>query len=347
MPQNTLDGSPVFGEGGTVSTVGKAGGKSAYRMIDVGEKPVTRRICRATGSLLARPETLRRIERGELPKGNALALAEAAGIAAVKKTPDLLPLCHPLPVDAVSFRFMFEPHRLRVECEVVAHAKTGVEMEALSGVTACLLCVYDLVKGIDPALDLDEIRLIEKIGGKSGQWMHPRGEPHPESRKNPPTLQLPEAVVITLSDRCSRGEAEDTSGPALESLLISAGVSQVHRELLPDEPELLLSRLNTWIGKGSRLIVTTGGTGLGPRDHTPETLKRLKGRSIPGMGELMRSTGASSTPYAWLSRSEAVLIEKTLILALPGSRKGSVESLSAVLPLIGHTLEISSGGDHK
>ena len=343
MPQNRLDGSPLFGEGGTVSNEGK----SAYRMIDVGEKPVTRRICRATGSLSARPETLGRIERGELPKGNALALAEAAGMAAVKKTPELLPLCHPLPVDAVSFRFVFEPDRLRVECEVVAHAKTGVEMEALSGVMACLLCVYDLVKGIDPALDLEEIRLIEKIGGKSGHWVHPRGEPLPEPKNSPPTLQLTEAVVITLSDRCSRGEAEDTSGPALQTLLTSAGVKQVHRELLPDEPELLLSSIQNWIHRGTRLIVTTGGTGLGPRDRTPETLKRLNGRSIPGMGELMRSRGASSTPYAWLSRSDAILVEKTLVLALPGSRKGSVESLSAVLPLIGHTIEISSGGDHK
>lgn len=341
MPQNTLDGSPVFGEGGTVSTEGK----SAYRMIDVGEKPVTRRICRATGSLSARPETLRKIERGELPKGNALALAEAAGIAAVKKTPELLPLCHPLPVDAVRFQFHFEADRLRVECEVVAHAKTGVEMEALSGVTACLLCVYDLTKGIDPALDLGEIRLIEKIGGKSGHWVHPKGET-PVSTPEP-ILELSEAVVITLSDRCSRGEAEDTSGPALESMLLSAGVLRVQRELLPDEPERLSAAIENWIQKGVRLIVTTGGTGLGPRDRTPEALKRLEGKTIPGLGELMRSRGAGSTPFAWLSRSEAVLVRQTLILALPGSRKGSLESLSSVLPLIGHTLEISSGADHK
>jgi len=331
-----------------VSTVGKAGGKSAYRMIDVGEKPVTRRICRATGSLTAAPATLLKIERGELPKGNALALAEAAGIAAVKKTPDLLPLCHPLPVDAVRFEFLFEPGRLQVECEVVAHAKTGVEMEALSGVTACLLCVYDLVKGIDPALELGEIRLLEKIGGKSGHWVHPKGMAHSGVPQNPNThLDLDEAWVITLSDRCSRGEAEDTSGPALESLLRATGVKQVRRELLPDEPELLLVLLKQAIDRGVRLIVTTGGTGLGPRDRTPETLDRLEGRRVPGMGELMRSRGAGSTPFAWLSRSDAVLVGSSLVIALPGSRKGAVESLTAVMDLIDHALDVSSGGDHR
>jgi cyclic pyranopterin phosphate synthase len=309
-------------------------------MIDVGEKPVTRRICRATGSLTAAQATLLKIERGELPKGNALALAEAAGIAAVKKTPDLLPLCHPLPVDAVRFEFSFEPSRLRVECEVIAHAKTGVEMEALSGVMACLLCVYDLVKGIDPALELGEIRLLEKVGGKSGHWVHPREVTGVD-------LNLEEALVITLSDRCSRGEAEDTSGPALESLLRTNGVKQVRRELLPDEPEILLATLRQAIDRGVRLILTTGGTGLGPRDRTPETLDRLEGRRVPGLGELMRARGAGSTPFAWLSRSDAVLVGSSLVIALPGSRKGAIESLTAVLQLIDHALDVSSGGDHR
>lgn len=293
------------------------------------------------GSFRARPETMGLIERGDLPKGNALALAEAAGIHAVKKTPEILPLCHPLPIDAVRFYFRFAPECLEVECEVVAHAKTGVEMEALSGVTAALLCIYDLTKGIDPELELGEIRLIEKTGGKSGHWLHPREAPPS------PALNLPRAGVITLSDRCSRGEASDTSGPALEEMLRASGVQTIHREILPDEPDLLLRSLEHALSQGIRLILTTGGTGLGPRDRTPETLERLGGQRIPGLGELMRSRGSRSTPYAWLSRSEAIRVGQCLILALPGSRKGACESLAAALPLLAHALEISEGAHHR
>jgi molybdenum cofactor biosynthesis protein MoaC len=315
-------------------------------MIDVGEKPVSRRVCRAEGRLLAREETLIRIERGELPKGNALALAEAAGFAAIKKTPELLPLCHPLPIDAARFRFEFLPGALRVECEVITHAKTGVEMEALSGVSAFLLCIYDLVKGIDPELELGEIRLMEKTGGKSGHWVHPRNSNRTSKSEAAPLLSLARAAVITLSDRASRGESEDRSGPALASRLQAVGVREVHRELLPDEPELLLTALKALISEKIPLIVTTGGTGTAPRDRTPETLRRLEGRLIPGLGELMRSTGSRSTLYAYLSRSEGLLVDETLILALPGSVKGATESLDAVLPLLEHLLRISAGGNH-
>ncbi len=321
-------------------------GNSAYRMIDVGEKPVTRRVCRAEGRLLAREQTLSRIERGDLPKGNALALAEAAGFAAIKKTPEFLPLCHPLPVDAARFQFEFLPGALRVECEVVAHAKTGVEMEALSGVSAFLLCVYDLVKGIDPELELGEIRLMEKTGGKSGHWVHPKSSNPPPRPQAAPLLSLARAAVVTLSDRASRGESEDRSGPALDRRLRTAGVREVHRELLPDEPELLLSTLKKLIADKVPLIITTGGTGVGPRDLTPETLSGLEGRVIPGLGELMRAKGSRSTPFAHLSRSGGMLVEETLILALPGSVKGATESLEAVLPLLDHLFSISAGGNH-
>ncbi|MFM9059422.1 MAG: cyclic pyranopterin monophosphate synthase MoaC [Planctomycetaceae bacterium] len=151
---------------------------ATFRMVDVGGKAVTRRRAVATGRLRARPETIRRVLAGDLPKGDALALAEVAGIMAAKRTPDLLPLCHPLPLDSV--RVALGPARgatgdpeVEARCEVVCQARTGVEMEALIGVQAALACVYDLAKAIDPALEITDVRLVEKEGGKSGRWTHP------------------------------------------------------------------------------------------------------------------------------------------------------------------------------
>ncbi|NDG86279.1 MAG: cyclic pyranopterin monophosphate synthase MoaC, partial [Proteobacteria bacterium] len=169
-------------------------------MINVGEKPTTRRECLARGAFRAKASTIEAIRNGQLPKGNVLPLAEAAGILAVKKTSEILPLCHPLPIDAAQVHFEFDSTSVTAFCRVIAHAKTGVEMEALSGVTAALLCIYDLAKGIDPELELGTIHLVEKTGGKSGVWRR-SGEPleQSKSQQNPSWQEL-RAAVITLSD---------------------------------------------------------------------------------------------------------------------------------------------------
>lgn len=140
------------------------------RMVDVGDKPDTRRIAIAEGLVRMEPRTLERIREGEMEKGDVLAVAQLAGIMAAKHTSDLLPLCHPLPLTHVAVQLEPADSGLRVEARVETTAKTGVEMEALTAVSVAALTVYDMAKGVDPAMRLEGIRLIYKEGGKSGTW---------------------------------------------------------------------------------------------------------------------------------------------------------------------------------
>ena len=319
-------------------------------MINVGEKSVTRRECLARGSFTAKASTIDAIRTGRLPKGNVLPLAEAAGILAVKKTSEILPLCHPLPVDAASISFEFDETSVTAFCRVTAHAKTGVEMEALSGVTAALLCIYDLAKGIDPELELHSIHLLEKSGGKSGTWTRGSATQAPQDRTQsakPSSWSEVHVAVITLSDRCARGEAEDRSGPALCAHLETLGAKEIKSAILPDDAEALRKEVMKLIESGTELILTTGGTGVGPRDITPETLESLRGKLIPGFGELIRAEGLKKTPLSPLSRAEAYLIHGRLVISLPGSPKGAIESIQAITHLIPHTLQIQKGASHS
>lgn len=141
------------------------------RMIDVGAKPVTARVARAGARLLARPATIDRIRSGALEKGDAVAAARLAGIMAAKRTADIVPLCHPLPLDSVTVTILFdEPGAVRIETVVRATARTGVEMEALLAASAAALTLYDMTKSIDPGMTIDRVRLEEKTGGTRGDW---------------------------------------------------------------------------------------------------------------------------------------------------------------------------------
>ncbi|MGI9176701.1 MAG: cyclic pyranopterin monophosphate synthase MoaC [Pirellulales bacterium] len=142
------------------------------RMIDVGGKPVTTRTARATARLIARPETVRRIRAGDLEKGDAVAVARLAGIMAAKRTSDLLPLCHPLPLEAVEVAISFpDPTTVVIDTIVRATARTGVEMEALVAASTAALTIYDMSKSIDPDMTVEQIRLEAKTGGMHGDYV--------------------------------------------------------------------------------------------------------------------------------------------------------------------------------
>jgi cyclic pyranopterin phosphate synthase len=140
------------------------------RMVDVGDKPETVREARAAGAVLMQPSTLRLIQRHEVQKGDVLSVAKIAGIMAAKRTAELIPLCHPLPLSSVDLSFHLHVDQGRLEIDSVARVigKTGVEMEALTAVTTAALTVYDMCKAIDRAMTITAIRLIEKRGGRSG-----------------------------------------------------------------------------------------------------------------------------------------------------------------------------------
>ena len=143
----------------------------ASRMVDVGQKPVTARLARARGVVQMQPETLAQIRQGQMAKGDVLAVARLAGIMAAKQTGTLIPLCHPLSLDAVNVEFSFPDDKsVQVEAVVRVTARTGVEMEALTAVSVAALTIYDMCKAVDRGMAIQQIRLEEKSGGRSGHF---------------------------------------------------------------------------------------------------------------------------------------------------------------------------------
>jgi len=152
-------------------------------------------------------------------------------------------------------------------------------------------------------------------------------------------------AVLTISDRCSQGLLQDTAGPAVVALLRQQWPgAEIQTGLLPDDEDAIAAELDRLSGRGAALVLTAGGTGLGPRDRTPEATRRVIDREAPGLAEAMRGHGAALNPYAWLSRAVAGLKGCTLIVNLPGSQRGAEESLSSIIGLLKHGLEVAAGG---
>ena len=153
--------------------------KGRARMVDVGAKPITERVCIARGAVQMAPETLAAITEGRTPKGDVFATARIAGIQAAKRTDEWIPLAHPLPVESIEVELEADPAGpcVHVQATVRAHARTGVEMEALVAVSAAGLVIYDMCKAIDRGMSLSGVRLVHKTGGKSGVWTRPGEEP--------------------------------------------------------------------------------------------------------------------------------------------------------------------------
>jgi molybdenum cofactor biosynthesis protein MoaC len=155
----------------------------SWKMADISEKPVSRRIAMASGRIVIGQEAMERLLGGSLPKGDPLAMAEVAGIQAAKQTPALIPLCHPIALNRVALRFSVRAGEQAVVAYCLAESaeRTGVEMEALTGLNVALLTIWDLVKPVNPALEITATRLLYKSGGKRGVWVHPDGLP-PEAQ---------------------------------------------------------------------------------------------------------------------------------------------------------------------
>lgn len=325
---------------------------AAFHMADVRDKRVTRRRAVAVGELIAGPLAYPLIVERRLPKGDALVMAEIAGLQGAKMASALMPLCHPLPLELVRVYCAPVPERqaIRVWCECASEARTGVEMEALAGVNAALLTLYDLSKPVEPGLEISGIRLLFKEGGKRGVWEHPQGMTVAERERfrprAPKGLQGARCAVVTLSDRASTGRYEDASGPVLAAGLQALGGDVVQQVILADGIEPLAAQLRALAGQGVQLCLCTGGTGLGPRDLTPEALQSLGGRSVPGLAAMVRTLSAQHTPMAWLSRAEVVQVQDMLIVALPGSPRAAAQCLDILAPVLGHALAMMAGGGH-
>ncbi|TPX04797.1 bifunctional molybdenum cofactor biosynthesis protein MoaC/MoaB, partial [Schumannella luteola] len=201
------------------------------RMVDVGAKAITRRVARATGEFRTTPEVIALIRRDGLPKADVLATARLAGIGAAKRTSELIPLAHLLPLDSVQVEFALGDDHVTIEATVAVTARTGVEMEALTAVAVAGLTLHDMVKAVDPAATLDGIRLLEKTGGRHGRW-HRSSDRSDHSTPTAPPVRT--AVVLVASTSAAAGDRADTTGPLIASWLRDRGYEVGDPLIVPD-----------------------------------------------------------------------------------------------------------------
>ena len=238
-------------------------------MKDVSKKLDTSRHAIAKASLLTTTEAIEMVKKGLVPKGNVLEMARAAGILAAKKTSELIPFCHQIPLDWVRIDFEILEQEIVINSEVKAIWKTGVEMEALTAASVAALTLYDMLKPLDSGLEIRNIKLIEKTGGKSDWKRH--------------TEEIVKAAVIVLSDSVSQGKKEDKSGELIIKKLKNEPVEVVQYKILPDDLEEIKNVLTTLSDEGAvDLILTTGGTGLESKRHHSRCHKGNNRKRSPG-----------------------------------------------------------------
>ena len=301
-------------------------------MVDITHKNNTLRTATAQAIVrVSKNETIEAIEQHKVPKGNVFEMSRAAGLLGIKKTPDLLPDCHPLPIESANITYEVNGLDIQILVTVKTIYKTGVEVEAMHGASIVALNLYDMLKPIDKGVEIHHIKLLEKHGGKSGYKQ----------------LEVPiKAAVIVCSDSISQGINQDKAGKAVIRLLEDYHVSVSHYEIIADDREIIQKTTKIMLGDGKSLIIFVGGTGLSPRDNTPEALMPLLERHIPGIEEAIRNYGQNRTQFAMLSRSIAGMIGESLILAVPGSTKGATESIQAIFPAVLHLFQIIKGSKH-
>ncbi len=317
--------------------------KPHFKMINVGRKRPTRRWAVAVGTIKMGADAFHRVKNGTLPKGDALGLAEAAGITGAKKTPELIPMCHTLPLDQVTIHCVLndEDNSVSVYCQAVAFAKTGVEMEALAGANNALLTIWDLTKGVDPNLQIGDIKLLVKTGGKSGIWINASGIPDwlHDQLPNPKSLKEKRVGILVMSDRASKGEYKDESGEVLNDIFINAGAEIVSHNVIPDDFNTIAEHINSVCSNQKPdLLIASGGTGPGPRDVTPDVLEQISDRMLNGLGDVLRTESLYFTDTAWLSRMTAGMVGATLVIAFPGSPKAVKECWDILEPFLGDAL---------
>ncbi len=300
-------------------------------MVDITHKKNTLRTAVAQATVKTSSiKTIEAILTKQIPKGDVFEMAKTAGLFAAKRTSDMIPDCHPLPIEFTSVEYQVENLSIHIKVTIKTLYKTGVEVEAMHAASVVAITMYDMLKPVDKGIEIENIKLLHKKGGKSSYKDSGKGLT---------------AAVIVCSDSISAGQKEDRAGKAIIKKLEDCEVSISEYIVIPDEFDQIQEKTKQFIGS-NQLVIFTGGTGLSPRDVTPQALEPLLEQRIPGVEEAIRNYGQNRMPYAMLSRSIAGVIGNSIILALPGSTKGAEESMEAVFPALLHAFKILKGAQH-
>lgn len=299
-------------------------------MVDVSRKPGTMRTASASGCIFMQAETLGLLRQDLLPKGNVLTAAKLAGIQAAKQTAHLIPLCHQLNLSWVEISFTIHEDRIAITAAVKTREATGVEMEALTAVSVAALTIYDMCKAVDPSMEIGSIRLDAKTGGK----------------KQHVTEYRPRTSILVLSDSIAAGNGLDRSGMLLREGFEAAGCPVEDLRVVADSREEIEAVVDEWVAGGVELIVTSGGTGLGPRDVTVEALQPKFTRKLPGIEQALFNWGQGKTKTAMLSRLAAGTIGDSLLVCLPGSPGAAADALEVLVPAVFHAFSMLKGEGH-
>ncbi len=303
-------------------------------MVNITSKASTLRQAIASATVtVSKRETIEAIQNKQIPKGDIFEFSRAAGLLAIKKTSDVIPDCHPLPVEYAAIKHELNGLQIIITVEVHSIYKTGVEVEAMHGAAITSLTIYDMLKPIDKGVEISTIRLENKKGGKT-------------DFKDQVSDNLKSAVIV-CSDGVFHGKKKDSSGQKIVEKLAKLNMKATFHTIIPDEFNLIQETVKKLSGEGYNLVLITGGTGLSPRDVTPDAIRPLLDREIPGIMEAARNYGQQRTPYAMLSRGIAGFIKNTLVVTLPGSTRGVEESMDALFPYILHVFRVAEGMRHN
>ena len=296
-------------------------------MRNINNKPNTLRQARAEAWVHMPADCAQLVLSGSIDKGDVREAARIAGMMGIKRCWDLLPHCHPIPLQFSSVEFELSDEALRIETCVSTIGPTGVEMEALTGASIAALTVYDMLKphaGME--LSIDGIKLLEKTGGKSD---HKRRLSKPRS-----------ACIISVSSKIAKGSKADSAADWLSNALLEAGFETPLRQQIGADPQAITLALKQAVENNHALIITVGGTGLAPDDCCAETVAALLEKSVPGIMETARQFGQQRTPLALISRGVAGTIGHSLVMTLPGSQAGVEESWHAVRAGVVHAVGV-------
>ncbi len=302
-------------------------------MVNITHKTSTLRTAIAQSVVrVSSQETIDRIVNKQIPKGDVFEMAKTAGLFAAKKTSDVIPDCHPLPIEFTKITFEIKNLDIFITTEIHTIYKTGVEVEAMYASSVVAITMYDMLKPVDKFIEIVNTKLIEKKGGKT------------DYQKIASHVNV---GVIVCSDSISAGEKTDRSGKIIMEKMKAFEANVTDYTIIPDEIEAIRTTINLMESKGCHLILITGGTGLSPKDLTPEAVLPLLDKEIPGIVEAIRNYGQQRTPYSMLSRSVAGFKNETLIIALPGSTNGVSESIDAVFPALFHVFRVRNFFKHN